>query len=102
MDNPIKRRGRPPLSPEEREAHRILKNKRDNERKKQQGYVAQKRYRENHKGELYEPKLKIPFEKKNDLLELLRSTGLTMTDLFVGAVEEKYKINLHKDVDKTD
>lgn len=87
--------GRPPLSPEEREARRKAKNKRDNERKKAQGYTAQKKYRENRKGRVYEPKLTIPASKKDALFQLMEQTGMTTTQLFVTAVEEKYGVNLH-------
>ena len=90
-----KKRGRPPLSPEEREAHRKAKNKRDNERKKAKGYTAQKNYRENRKGQVYEPKLVIPASKKALLFELMKSAGMTTTQLFVTAVEEKYGVDLH-------
>lgn len=93
-----KKPGRPPLSPEEREARRKAKNKRDNERKKAQGYTAQKRYRENRKGQVYEPKLVIPASKKSVLFELMEKTGMTTTQLFVTAVEEKYGVDLHTSV----
>lgn len=87
--------GRPPLSPEEREARRKAKNRRDNERKKAQGYTAQKKYRENRKGRVYEPKLTIPASKKDALFQLMKQTGMTTTQLFVTAVEEKYGVDLH-------
>lgn len=101
MNDEIKQKvGRPRLSPEEREYRRKIKNKRDNERKKAQGYTAQKRYRENRKGKYYEPKLNIPADKKEVLFRLMEQTGLTTTQLFVGAVEEKYGVILHRTLDK--
>lgn len=89
-----KKPGRPPLSPEEREARRIAKNKRGNARQKERGYPARKSYVERHKGEIYEPKLRIPSSNKQDLERLLSETGLTITQLFVGAVKEKYGVDL--------
>lgn len=93
------KRGRPSLSPEEREERRKAKNKRDNERKKAQGYTAQKKYRENRKGRVYEPKLAIPASKKDALFQLMEQTGMTTTQLFVTAVEEKYGVDLHSITD---
>lgn len=101
MADEIKKKGgRPPLSPEERETRRKAKIKRDNERKKAQGYTAQKKYRENRKGKYYEPKLNIPADKKEVLFRLMDQTGLTTTQLFVSAVEEKYGVILHHTLDK--
>lgn len=94
-DETKKRGGRPPLSPEEREVRRKEKVKRDNERKKAQGYTAQKKYRETRKGRFYEPKLNIPVSKKSVLFQLLEQSDLTTTQLFVKAVEEKYGVDLH-------
>ena len=97
-----KRRGRPALSPEEKEQRRKERNRRDNERKKAMGYIAQKKYREKKKHITYQPKLCIPVEKKEDLFRLLEQTGLSTTQLFVGAVEEKYGVVLRKTIDKND
>ena len=99
MTDEKKRVGRPQLSPEEKEKRRIAKNKRENERQRANGYAAQKKYRAAVRGKIYEPKLTIPINKKEQLFMLLKSTGLTMTQLFVGAVEEKYGIILHEMVD---
>lgn len=93
-DETKKKGGRPPLSPEEREVRRKAKVKRDNERQKERGYPARKSYIERHKGEIYEPKLRIPASNKPELEQLLVKTGLTVTQLFVGAVKEKYGIDL--------
>ena len=60
------------------------------------GYASQKRYREKHKGDVYEPKIRIKKEYKKNLETLLSATGLSITELFVSAVEEKYNIVLHK------
>jgi len=77
------------------------------------GYASQKKYKANHPervreqkrrqgAKLYEPKLRIPIEKKPELEKLLSNTGLTISQLFLGAVEEKYGISLQKTVDKTE
>lgn len=91
-----KKIGRPPLSPQEREARRIAKNRYGNERQKQRGYPARKRYVEKHRGEIYEPKLRIPAYNKPLLEKLLADTGLTITQLFLDALETKYGVDLSK------
>lgn len=100
-DTTKKRRGRPPLSDEERELRRIETNKKQAERLKRNGYAAQKKYRETHSYKKnYEPKIKIPLEFRSNLDKLLSKTGMTITELFVGAVEEKYAITLRYPIDK--
>lgn len=97
MEEEKKKRGRPPLSPEEKEKRRIVRNKSAADRHKKNGYVAQKKYRNSHPekyNQNYEPKIRIPLEKKDVLTKLIGQTGLTITQLFVGAVEEKYGVNL--------
>jgi hypothetical protein len=84
------------LSPEELERRRVEKIKRDNESSKLRGYPAQKRYREAHKGEVYEPTVRIPAANKPLLEALLKSTNMTITQLFVGAVADKYGVDLCK------
>lgn len=81
------------------------------------GYAAQKRYRENHpdrvreqkrkqnkknKGSIYEPKLRIPIENKPLLENLLSATGLSITQLCLDAIAEKYGVKLSKPIDKND
>lgn len=102
----VKKRGRPPLSPAEREARRIAKNKQTVEWHKSTGYAAQKKYKESHpesraneRGRVYEPKIRIPMELKGNLESLMKETGLSITRLFVSAVEEKYGVVLHRDID---
>ena len=80
------------------------------------GYASQKRYRQNHpdrvreqkrkqnerlRGSTYEPKLRIPMENKHILEKLLADTGLSITELCIGAVEEKYGVTIQKQVDKS-
>lgn len=59
------------------------------------GYAAQKKYRATHPNSKYEPKVRIDKNFKPVLQALLDETGLSITDLFVNAVEEKYDIKLH-------
>ena len=84
---------------------------------KEGGYASQKRYRANHpdkireqkrkqrersRGLIYEPKLRIPIENKSVLEKLLSDTGLNITQLCIGAVEEKYGVTIQKNLDKSD
>ena len=105
MDNQVKKkRGRPPLSADEKEARRAANIANAAAFHKRTGYAAQKKYKASHpeiyKGRYYEPKIRIPIDKKDSLAKLIEQTGLTITELFVGAAEEKYGVILHKTVDK--
>lgn len=105
MSEAPKKRGRTPLSPEEREIRRITENKRAMERHKRNGYAAQKKYRVTHPERYrqnYEPKIRIPLEFKPLVENLTKSTGLSITQLFVSAVEEKYQVILHRDIENAD
>lgn len=105
-----KKRGRPPIPPEERvkraeerrEKRKIYKREYD----KSTGYISQKKYKASHPemyhGRFYEPKVRIPIDKKNDLLQLLDATGMTMTQLFVVAVREKFGVELFKNDEKNE
>ena len=90
-------RGRPRLTDEEQEQRRIKRRKYDAERLKKSGYSAQKTYR---KKNYRECKILIRNEYSNELDALLDSTGLSISELFIGAVEEKYDITLTKGIDK--
>ncbi len=106
MNDTSKKRGRPSLPPEERERRRVEHNKKANERHKNNGYAAQKKYKEAHpekyKGINYEPKVRISMEYKPVFEELLNRTGLSITQIFLGAVEEKYNVSLHKEIDNSE
>lgn len=95
MPDEVKKRGRPPLSPEEKEARRIAKNKRDNELKKQRGYPAQVKYR----AARYMPRVYLSAKSKESLETLLQKESLTLTQLFIGLVYEKYGILLEEGAD---
>lgn len=108
MSDEVKRRGRPPHTPEEKSLRNEQRKKAANEWHKKTGYAAQKKYRETHPDKVakqrkqnYEPKIRIPLEFRPNLDELLSKTGMTITELFVGAVEEKYAITLSNPVDKS-
>ena len=93
------KKGRPPLSAEEKEARVIEQNKKSAAAHKESGYAAQQKYRETHpeKYDNYEPKIRIASEFRGTLSKLLSKTGLSITNLFIGAVEEKYNVKLRKD-----
>lgn len=104
-------RGRPSLTPEELETRRIERNKRSVAWQKSTGYAAQKRYKESHpeqraleraryRAKTYEVKVRIPMELKATVESLTQNTGLSITQLFISAVEEKYGVVLHRDIDK--
>lgn len=94
------------------------KLKRELARQKATGYAAQKRYREKHpekareyrqkqtdreKGNIYEPRLRLPIEDKKILQQLCSQTGLTITQLCVIAIKEKYGVILcENNIDKTE
>lgn len=78
------------------QSRREQRNKRDNAYQKSKGYVAQKRYREAHKGSHYEPKVRIPMRNKEKLAALLASEGVSLTQLLSNLVLEKYGIDLQE------
>ena len=129
-DTMKKKRGRPPLSDEERELRRLETNKKQAERLKRNGYAAQKKYQQEHreyynnlsnaykkvnpdkvkawrkrqtareKGTVYEPKLRLAIEYKPALEQLSHDTGMSINELCLSALEEKYGIILRKRIDK--
>lgn len=98
-DEPKRKRGRPPLSPEAKVESYKERNKYKNEWHKQTGYAAQKKYREAHpfvysERKYHDVKVYISRERKDDLKDLAKREGLTVSEMFIRAVEEKYSINL--------
>lgn len=77
-------------------SRREQRNKRDNAYQKANGYVAQKKYREAHKGSHYEPKIRIPMKNKEKLTSLLANEGISLTQLFTNLVFEKYGVDLQE------
>ena len=105
MSEAPKKRGRPPrqpLTPEEIEERRIAQNRSAAERRRKNGYAAQKKYKSTHPEKYhlnYEPKVRIPLEFKTTIESLTKKTGLSITQLFISAVEEKYGVLLHYNID---
>lgn len=109
-----KKRGRPPLPEDVKRARQAERNRRNNERKKQNGWIAEKKYAATHpeikakkyanwSEKYYSPKINIPREFKPTFDTLLASTGKTISELVLEAVEEKYSVTLRgKKDDKTD
>lgn len=95
MPDEVKKRGRPPLSPEEKEARRVAKNKRDNEARKQKGYPAQVKYRSEH----YVVRIGLPMESKALLENILNSENMTISQMFGRLVYDKYGIKICEDID---
>lgn len=95
-----KKHGRPRLTEEEKAARAIERKKYDAERFKKNGYSYQKKYRETHRGTLYEPKIRIPIEYKPVFDKLLSDTNMSITELCLTSLEEKYHVILHKHIDK--
>lgn len=98
-DEPKKKRGRPPLSPEAKAENYEERKKYTNEWHKKTGYAAQKKYRESHpfvysERKYHEARVHISREKRDILKELAKREKITISELFIIAVEEKYKVNL--------
>lgn len=100
-----KKRGRPPMSSEMKAERVARRNASTNAYHKRNGYASQEKYRQAHpdrylayreaaKGRTYEPKLRIPIDKKDKLTSLLQSEDVSLTQLFITLVMEKYGINL--------
>lgn len=105
-----KKRGRPALPPEEKARRKAEQA----QRRKEKGYPSRREYHQAHpeierksyqrKVQLYYmPKINIPREFKPTFDALLASTGKTISELVLEAVEEKYSVTLRdKKDDKTD
>lgn len=96
---------RVPLTPEELEARRIARNRSSAESHKRSGYAAQKKYRTTHadrRKPSYDIKIRTPLESKAIIDGLVSQTGLTITELFVSAFDEKYHVDLRQSIDKRD
>ena len=102
-DTKATRRGRPAvLSPEEKEQRRIERNRKECERQKALGWKNQKAYRARHperRREMYsELTVRLPRDKRPQFDSLLASTGKTITELVLDALEKQYGVNLHTDI----
>ena len=103
-----KKRGRPSLTEEERKARRTESYRRQNEKRKQSGWATEKAYRAKHpelqaqkyavqKNKYHTITVRIPREFKPTFDALLASTGKTITELMLDALEKQYGVNLHAD-----
>lgn len=103
-----KKRGRPALPEEERQARRRASYKKQTEKRKLSGWAVDKRYAATHPeirakkyanwtAKYYSPKINIPRECKPDFDALLASTGKTISELTLGAIEKQYGVKLHVD-----
>lgn len=95
-----KKRGRPPLSPEKKADAQARRSAAQNAHHKSTGWAAQKKYRSQHSGERYEAKVTMPAVNRDAFSNLLEQTGLTISDLVLEAVYEKYGIDFRKPIDK--
>ena len=102
MDNEKKKRGRHPLSIEEREARQKERNKRSAEIHKKNGYAAQKKYREEHPFNevYYEIKIRVPKKNKEIVSGIIKQSGMSATQFFASLVQEKFDINILRQEDK--
>ena len=96
------KRGRPPLSPEERELRRIERNKRSNEAHKKSGYAAQAKYRENNPDKMsaiYQKHNQKIRESYDELRVLLPKKNRYLLDDIVTSrrfyVQEKQRVPHH-------
>lgn len=109
-----KKRGRPRLSPDKKAEREKEKQAKSAAYHAASGYAAQKkyskahpekakqaasRYAKKHNGELYSPHISIYKDFKQIIDDLAKTTGLSINQLFIGAVEEKYNVTLHKNFD---
>lgn len=90
MEEAKKKRGRPPLTPEQKKVSVERKRERDKGYKKASGYVHQKNYRNSR----YEPKISIPATKKDSLMLLVKQENTSITGLFVSLIKDKYGVDL--------
>lgn len=111
MELQKKKIGRPPLSEEERAARAKARVRKSNEQRKATGWERDKKYRASHPD--YQKKqyanrmakyhaltIRIPRESKPAFDSLLASTGKTISELVLEAVEEKYNVTLHNNNNK--
>lgn len=92
MSNEKPKRGRPPLSPEERELRR-KESKKKYEQKRPDINIKR---RESYKAVYDTIGVSVRKDCRHELDKLVEKTGMSMSALFSDALEEKYKINITK------
>lgn len=109
MDGEGKRkRGRPALSPEEKTERAAKRAEQSAAIHKANGYAAQKKYQKEHpekrriyrktqEAKTYSAKIRIPVEMKDELFRILKRENLSLTQMFVTLVREKYGVDLKPD-----
>ena len=95
-----KKRGRPPMSPEKKAEAQARRSAAQNKHHKSTGWAAQKKYRSQHGGERYEAKVTMPAVNRDAFTALLEQNGMTISELVLGAVYEKYGIDFRKPIEK--
>ena len=84
-----KKRGRPPLSPEEKAIRSEMRNQYAAEYHRRNGWQSQKKY---HEG-FYEPKIAIPLRNKEKFAMLVKNSGMSISDFCLDAIKDKYGID---------
>lgn len=103
MPDGTKKRGRPALPPEEKAKRIEAKRAYMAAYSKKNGYAAQKKFRETHpeyKDRFYEPKLRIPSQNKELFIGLAAANNMSVTQLCLSAIKEKYGIDFSEPIDK--
>jgi len=71
-------------------------NKRHNAQQKESGYAAQKKYQKGYRDRMYLCRFYIEKSKKDEIQRIAKENGLSLSRLFIEAVEEKYQIKLRE------
>ncbi|MCL2255840.1 MAG: hypothetical protein FWC11_03160 [Firmicutes bacterium] len=100
IENQTKKRGRgrPQLTPEQKEQRRIKNNKRSSEHHKKTGYAAQKKYKDAHPEtyNFYEPAIRIDRVFENAFIKLCENEEKSHSEIFIYAIEKVFDITLSK------
>ena len=106
-EQPKAKKGRPPLTPEQKEASAAKKREyfrmyakahgRANKMawdKSEKGVVSNRKRAETYRSSHYQYRISIPASKKDLLLELASKEGVSVNALFISLIKEKYDIDL--------
>lgn len=95
-----KKRGRPRIerTPDEVEAIKKKRNAMSNAAHQKSGWAAQKKYKLQHRKDRYEIKVTMPASNKDAFLLFLKQTNLTISDVLLGSLYEKYGIDFRKPI----